>query len=36
VYVADDIDSASILKLENAELDNNTIQRLLAGQCAAR
>jgi hypothetical protein len=30
------INSASILKLENAELDNDTIQRLLAGQCAAR
>jgi hypothetical protein len=28
--------SASILKLENSELDNDTIQRLLAGQCAAR
>jgi len=28
--------SASILKLENAKLDNDTIQRLLAGQCAAR
>jgi hypothetical protein len=28
--------SASILKLENAELDNDTIERLLAGQCAAR
>jgi len=27
---------ASILKLENSELDNDTIQRLLAGQCAAR
>jgi hypothetical protein len=26
---------ASILKLENAELNNDTIQRLLAGQCAA-
>jgi hypothetical protein len=30
------IESASILKLENAELDSDTIQRLLAGQCAAR
>jgi hypothetical protein len=30
------INSASILKLENAELDSDTIQRLLAGQCAAR
>jgi hypothetical protein len=30
------IDSASILKLENAQLDNDIIQRLLAGQCAAR
>jgi len=30
------IEQASILKLEHAELDNNTIQRLLAGQCAAR
>lgn len=30
------IEQASILKLENAELDTNTIQRLLAGQCAAR
>jgi hypothetical protein len=28
--------SASILKLENAELNNDMIQRLLAGQCAAR
>ena len=30
------IDQASILKLEHAELDSDTIQRLLAGQCAAR
>jgi len=30
------INSASILKLENADLDSDTIQRLLAGQCAAR
>jgi hypothetical protein len=30
------INSASILKLEHAELDSDTIQRLLAGQCAAR
>jgi hypothetical protein len=30
------INSASILQLENAELDSDTIQRLLAGQCAAR
>jgi hypothetical protein len=30
------INSASILKLENTELDSDTIQRLLAGQCAAR
>ena len=30
------INSASILKLENVELDSDTIQRLLAGQCAAR
>jgi hypothetical protein len=30
------IEQASILKLENAELNNDTIQRLLAGQCAAR
>jgi hypothetical protein len=28
--------SASILKLEDAELNNDTIQQLLAGQCAAR
>jgi hypothetical protein len=28
--------SASILKLERVALDNDTIQRLLAGQCAAR
>jgi hypothetical protein len=28
--------SASILRLENTELDNNTIQRLLVDQCAAR
>ena len=30
------IEQASILKLEHVELDTNTIQRLLAGQCAAR
>jgi hypothetical protein len=30
------INSASILKLENADLDSGTIQRLLDGQCAAR
>ncbi|HEU5100094.1 MAG TPA: hypothetical protein VFU22_13795 [Roseiflexaceae bacterium] len=30
------INSASILKLENAELDSDTRERLLAGQCAAR
>jgi len=30
------IEQASILKLEHADLDNTTIQRLLAGQCAAR
>ena len=30
------IEQASILKLEHAELDSDTIQRLLAGQCAAR
>jgi hypothetical protein len=30
------INSASILKLENAELDSDTVERLLAGQCAAR
>jgi hypothetical protein len=30
------INSASILKLENTDLDSDTIQRLLAGQCAAR
>jgi hypothetical protein len=30
------IEQASILKLEHAALDNTTIQRLLAGQCAAR
>jgi hypothetical protein len=30
------INSASILELENTELDSDTIQRLLAGQCAAR
>ena len=30
------INSASILKLENTDLDSATIQRLLAGQCAAR
>jgi hypothetical protein len=28
--------SASILKLDSGDLDNDTVQRLLAGQCAAR
>jgi hypothetical protein len=30
------INSASILKLEQTDLDSDTIERLLAGQCAAR
>jgi hypothetical protein len=30
------IKQASIVKLEHADLDSDTIQRLLAGQCAAR
>jgi hypothetical protein len=30
------INSASIVKLEHTDLNSDTIQRLLAGQCAAR